>query len=114
MQTYGGYVHATQGGSQSPLYVMPMEGGMAHTAAGINDNYFDNWIITNGVTSCPSGGYPKVCTGTNGLEVVEDSSATSEKVILYFFQMPGLITGHHLHIVDPCIPKRIAGQHGAC
>ena len=104
MQTYGGYVHATQGGSQSPLYVMPTEGGMAHTAAGINDNYFDNWIITNGVTSCPSGGYPKVCTGTNGLEVVEDSSATSEKVILYFFQMPGLITGHHLHIVDPCIP----------
>ena len=114
MQTYGGYVHATQGGSQSPLYVMPMEGGMAHTWAGVSDSYFSDWIITNGVTSCPSGGYPKVCTGANGLKVVEDSATTSEKIILYFFQMPGLITGHHLHIVDPCIPKRMAGQSGAC
>jgi hypothetical protein len=114
MQTYGGYVHATQGGSQSPLYVMPMEGGMAHNTAGVNDTYFNDWIITNGVTGCPSGGYPKVCTGANGLEVVEDSAATSEKVILYFFQMPGLITGNHLHIVDPCIPKRMAGQPGGC
>jgi hypothetical protein len=114
MQTYGGYVHATQGGSQSPLYVMPMEGGMAHTWAGVSDSYFNDWIITNGVTSCPSGGYPKVCTGANGLKVVEDSATTSEKIILYFFQMPGLITGHHLHIVDPCIPKRMTGQPGAC
>jgi len=114
MQTYGGYMHATQGGSASPLWVMPIEGGIAHGSAGINDPYFNDWIITNGVTSCPAGGYPKVCTGANGLEVVEDSATTSEKVILFFFQMPGLITGHHLHIVDPCIPKRLAGQPGAC
>jgi hypothetical protein len=114
MQTYGGYVHATQGGSQSPLFVMPIEGGMAHTTARTKDSYFNDWIIRHGVTGCPSGSYPKVCTGSNGLEVVEDSATTSEKIILYFFQMPGLITGHHLHIVDPCIPKRIAGQPGAC
>jgi hypothetical protein len=114
MQTYGGYMHATQGGSESPLFVMPIEGGMAHTTARTKDGYFNDWIIQHGVTGCPSGGYPKVCTGANGLEVVEDSATTSEKIILYFFQMPGLITGHHLHIVDPCIPKRLAGQPGTC
>jgi hypothetical protein len=119
LQTYGGYLHATQGGSQSPLYVMPVEGGMAHTTAGVNDPYFNNWIIANSTLTCPSGGYPKTCTGYNvgaqpSLEVLEDSASTSEKLVLYFLQMPGLITGHHLHIVDPCIPKRMAGQPGAC
>ena len=119
MQTYGGYVHATQGGSGAPLFVDPLEGGMAHTLVSLNDAYFNNWIIANGGLTCPGGGYPKVCTGPvdSGqarLEVVEDSASTSEKIIAYFFQMPGLITGHHLHILDPCVAKSMAGVAGGC
>jgi hypothetical protein len=123
LQTYGGYLHVTGGaGYQTGLFVLPIEGGTAHAFANLNDPMWNEpnptgttaWIIANGVTSCPSGGYPKICTGTNGLEVVEDSATTAEKAVWFIFQMPGLITGHHLHIVDPCLVKRINGQPGAC
>ena len=121
MQTYGGYVHAT--GGAGPLSINPIEGGVAHTTFDINDPMFNEpntggipaWIISNSPgLSCPGGGYPKVCIGTNGIKVVEDSPTTSHKVVFSWFNMPGLITGHHLHIIDPCIPKRMAGQPGAC
>jgi hypothetical protein len=122
MQTYGGYIHATQGGNGPPLYVEPFEGGMAHQLAGVNDGYFNNWIIANSTLTCPGGGYPKTCTGyalggQNGLEVYETSASTSAEVIGYFMQMPGLITGHHLHILDPCEARLMAGMsasQGAC
>jgi hypothetical protein len=123
LKTYGGYLDATGGaGYQTGLFVTSIEGGTAHTTANLNDPMFNEpnaggttaWIITNGVTSCPGGGYPKVCTGTNGLEVVEDSATSANKIVWFLFQMPGLITGQHLHIVDPCLVKRMAGQPGAC
>jgi hypothetical protein len=119
LQRYGGYVHATAGGNQVSLVVLPVEGGMAHKVKGVNDTFFNNWIIANSNLTCPAGGYPKTCTGYDvggqvGLFVLEDSVSTSEKVVALFMQMPGLIRGHHLHIVDPCIPKRMAGQPGAC
>ena len=123
MQTYGGYVHATTGGGNAQgtngvsLLVEPIEGGMAHQLAGVTDPFF-GWIIDNSTFSCP-GGYPQTCTGyslggQDALFVLEDSTSTSEKIVEMFFQMPGLITGHHLHVIDPCIPKRMTGQPGAC
>jgi hypothetical protein len=119
MQTFGGYVHATQGGSSVPLYVEPLEGGMAHQVANVSDPFFNNWIIANSTFTSCSGGFPRLCTGYNvggqpSLEVQEDSASTSEKVIAYFMQMPGLITGHHLHILDPCVPLGLAGRPGGC
>jgi hypothetical protein len=122
MQTYGGFLHATGGSNFAGLVAYPMEGGVAHTVANVNDPYFNEpnaggttaWIITNGVTSCPGGGYPKTCTGTNGIEVIEDSATSAQKVDLFAFNMPGLITGHHLHILDTCLAKRVAGQPGGC
>ncbi len=118
MQTYGGYI-ADTGGDGNGLYVRPLEGGMAASTAGVNSRFFNSlntgtpaWIITNGGLSCPGGGYPKTCTGSNGLAVVEDSATVAEKVVLKFFNMPGVLS--HIHIIDPCVAKRLAGKPGAC
>ncbi len=118
MQTYGGYI-ADTGGDGNGLYVRPLEGGMAASTAGVNSRFFNSlntgtpaWIITNGGLSCPGGGYPKTCTGSNGLAVVEDSATVAEKVVLKFFNMPGVLS--HIHIIDPCVVKRLAGEPGAC
>lgn len=123
MQTYGGYIHDTGGsGDGTGLFVYPLEGGLAHTVGGVNDPMFNEpastssaaWIIANGNLTCPGGSYPKTCTGANGLEVVEDSPTSAEKIVWFLFNMPGLITGHHLHILDPCVAEYMAGQPGGC
>jgi hypothetical protein len=76
LQTYGGYIHVTGSG---PLFVMPIEGGIAHSAANQTDPYFNEpnltgttaWIIANSPgVSCPSGGNPRICGLTNGIEFV--------------------------------------------
>jgi hypothetical protein len=118
MQVYGGYI-ADTGGDQDGLFVRKLEGGIAANDKGVNSPFFNNrqtstpaWIITNGQLSCPGGGYPKTCTGPNRLAVAEDSATSATKVVIPFFNMPGVLP--HLHIIDPCIPKRMAGQPGAC
>ena len=123
MQKYAGYIDVTGGaGYQTGLYVQPIEGGVAHTAANTNDAMFNEpnptgtpaWIITNGGVGSCTGGFPRTCVGSNGLTVIEDSATTAEKIVWYAFQMPGLITGHHLHILDPCVAKSMAGVSGGC
>jgi hypothetical protein len=118
MQVYGGYI-ADTGGDQDGVFVRKLEGGIAANDQGVNSPFFNNlhtdtpaWIVANGQLSCPGGGYPKTCTGPNRLAVVEDSPTSATKVVIPFFNMPGMLP--HLHIVDPCIPKRMAGQPGAC
>jgi len=119
MQRYGGYIHATKGGTDAALYVMPMEGGMNFSLLGLADPYLSSWIVANAgnlTYDSQNGTYnggPWV-DGKPGIKIVKASAAAATKVLYYFFQMPGLITGNHLHIVDPCVPKAMAGVSGGC
>jgi hypothetical protein len=83
------------------------------------DPYLSNWIVSNAgnlTYDSQNGTYnggPWV-NGKPGIKIVKASAAAATKVLYYFFQMPGLITGNHLHIVDPCVPKAMAGVSGGC
>lgn len=118
IQTYGAYLHDT-GGDSEGFFIPGIEGGEAASTAGVNSPFFNNLhtltpaaILSLDTVTCPGGRFPKVCTGTNGLAVIQDTATSATKVNMPFFNMPGVLP--HLHIVDPCIPRRMAHQPGAC
>jgi hypothetical protein len=97
MQTYGAYLTDTGGNSsRNGIFISnSREGPRAYTDAGIRYPLFD-WLAAQPGASC-SGAPVNQCTVDT-------------------FNMPGLLTGvgTHLHIVDPCVVKRMAGLPGAC
>jgi hypothetical protein len=109
LQTYGGYVAATTSGDYGGLGMNAIEGQIAQHLAGASDptpffsylNGFSNRKYTQGV----------YCTG----------SPVNRCNVYPVQNMPGLITGDsgsgfrpHLHVVDPCVPKKMAGVPAAC
>lgn len=120
MQTYGGYVHATAGGTTSQLYVKPIEGGLNFYLLNLVDPFWNSWLMANaGPLTLSSGLYTggPVIGGYPASKFVPMGTSTTaaEKALLWFMQMPGLITGDasngfkpHLHIADPCIAVGLA------
>ena len=97
MQTYGGYIVDTGGtGPNGGIYVTRIENGVAYTLAGVPYPLFTFLAAQSG----------------NGLRC---SGNPVIKCTFPIFNMPGLLgPPSHLHIVDPCVPERMAGREGAC
>jgi hypothetical protein len=97
MQHYGAYLTDTGGnGSDTGIFISnSREGPRAYTDAGIRYPLFD-WLAPQANSNC--------------------SGSPVNQCLLYVFNMPGLITSKHtyLHIIDPCIPKQMAGNPHAC
>lgn len=97
MQTYGAYLTDTGGnGSNKGIFISnSREGPRAYTDAGMRYPLFD-WLAPQSGTNC--------------------SGSPVNQCMPYTFNMPGLVTSSstHLHIVDPCVVKRMAGQPGGC
>lgn len=106
MQTYGAYVSDT-GGSYSTegLWITKQEGPTAYQQAGVKASFWD-WLLAQ-APHC-GGGVCEDQPKAAGLTVTQDKS----RATLRFFNMPGVLP--HLHVVDPCIPRRMAGRPGAC
>jgi hypothetical protein len=97
MQTYGGYIVDTGGtGPDGGMYVTRIENGVAYTLAGVSDPVFAFLAAQSG----------------NGLRCTGNPVS---KCSFPVFNMPGLLgSPSHLHLVDPCVPERMAGQAAAC
>jgi len=112
MQTYGAYVGPTFGGSyaQNPgLGDNAIEAPIAEYQAGGFTAPYTFMSFLNTYSTVPGG--PVYCTG----------SPVTRCNIFPLVEMPGLITGDsenghvpHLHVVDPCVPRHMAGQAATC
>ena len=111
VQTYGAYQRDTAGGSTGVgLYIVSVESQIAEHDAGLPDvsNPFLQYMKT---FSTADRTKPVYCTG----------NPVTRCNIQFLTQMPGLITGDagngykpHLHVVDPCVPKKMAGLSATC
>lgn len=97
MQTYGAYLTDTGGnGTTNGIFISnSREGPRAYTDAGLRYPLFD-WLAGQPGASC--------------------SGSPVNQCVVYTFNMPGLLSAvsTHLHIVDPCVVKRMAGLPGGC
>jgi hypothetical protein len=97
MQTYGGYVVDSGGvGATGGFYDSRIENGVA-------------WTVADLTQPAPIFTYLNGAGSTNGLAC---SGSPVNKCTFTVFNMPGLLG--HLHVIDSCIPERMAGQPGAC
>lgn len=109
MQKYGAYLRDTGGEyPQQGIYVNTVESPYAWDLIGQTTPLWA-WLEPQ-ATNCSFGDH---CEGANVLRLYPDNQQP-DLVYLPFFNMPGLIEGNHLHIIDPCIPLRMAGQPGSC
>jgi hypothetical protein len=105
-QTYGYYIRDTSGGSYAGTYLMNFESQQAwHDAGNPDPTPFLSWLSKQPLSSLIS------CSG----------SPVNRCNINFLVGMPGLISGDagnsfkpHLHVVDPCVPRSIAGQSATC
>lgn len=109
LQTYGGYVGPTSGGTYAGLFDNAIEGPIAEYQAGGFTPPYTFFSFLNQYSGTPTS--PVYCTG----------SPTTRCNIYPLVGMPGLITGDaangfvpHLHVVDPCVPREMAGQSATC
>ena len=112
LQTYGGYMGSTSSGSYASkpgFFDNAIESPIAEYQAGGFTPPYTFFSFLN--TYSGSVGSPVYCTG----------SPITRCNIFPLLGMPGLITGDsenghvpHLHVVDPCVPRHMAGQSATC
>lgn len=94
MQTYGGYITDTGGNHNGGGFsIIRTEGGMAYATAGMTWPFLDY-----------------IAKQSGNAVVVRGSPAKGAN--LPFLNLPGV--QNHIHVVDPCIARRMAGVSGSC
>jgi hypothetical protein len=107
MQVYGAYISDTGGSYDNEgVWVVKAEGPTAYQDAGISFPLFD-WLLSQPGLTC-SGGICYDQPNSSGMTVSQNKT----RATLRWFNMPGVLS--HLHVVDPCVPKAMAGASGGC
>jgi len=109
IQTYGGYVAATTGGDYGGFGMNAIEGQIAQHLAGASD-------------PTPFFSYLSGFSNRNYAQGVYCAGSPVNRCNVYPVQnLPGLITGDsgngfkpYLHVVDPCVPRNMAGEPSVC
>ena len=105
-QTYGALLSDTGGGNNNNgIIPSRQEGGGAFYYAGIGFPVLETTVT--GSIANEINGTTIQCSGTivNGTETY---------CTVQWANMPGLITGNNLEIIDQCVPKGMAGLPGGC